>query len=196
MSWGPKPNFSPYPNAFIFPKKCLLEVKHLFWHGVYFLLHTLIVLQRKKGREIIKEQKEKKGGSLREGNRTKIKLIAKMNRKGTSVMNRKSKSCLLQGEMAPSVFAIWVSLAWCCDSRQGDWEELLQPQLCGSKPARVSVYIQLHMYTLPVITACFPNMEKRTFLGREMEICWWTKDPYHRKQAIDFEFWFFFFFFK
>lgn len=62
MSLGVKPNFTSYPNAFIFPKKCLLELKHLFSHGVYFLLHTLILLQRKRGREVMKEQKETREG--------------------------------------------------------------------------------------------------------------------------------------
>lgn len=62
MSFGPKPNLISYPNVFIFPKQCLLEFKHLFCHGVYSLLHTLILLQRKRGREVIKEQKEKGDG--------------------------------------------------------------------------------------------------------------------------------------
>lgn len=57
------------------------------------LLHTLILLQRKRGREVIKEQKEKKGRGFREENETKIKLIKKLKRR-KSVMNRKSKSCL------------------------------------------------------------------------------------------------------
>lgn len=64
MSFRPKTNYTAYPNVFIFPKKCLLEVKHLFCYGVYFLLHTLILLQRKKGREVTKEQKEKKEEEL------------------------------------------------------------------------------------------------------------------------------------
>lgn len=37
-----------------------MEVKHLFCHGVYFLLETLILL-KKKGREIIKAERKGKG---------------------------------------------------------------------------------------------------------------------------------------
>ena len=72
MSFKPKPSFTSYPNAFIFPKKCLLELKHLFCHGVYFLLHTLILLQRKRGREVVKEQKETREG-VRGGKQNKNK---------------------------------------------------------------------------------------------------------------------------
>lgn len=54
---------------------------------------------------------------------------------------------------------------------QGKWEELLQAQLCGNKPVRVSVYTQLRVCALPLITAFFPNMEPLTFLEREIQIC-------------------------
>lgn len=59
MSFGPKPSFTSYPNALIFPKQRLLEFEHLFCHGVYFLLHMLLLLQRKRGRGKMKEQEEK-----------------------------------------------------------------------------------------------------------------------------------------
>ena len=62
MSFRPKPSFTSYPNAFIFPKQCLLEFEHLFCHGVYFLLHMLLLLQRKRGRGKMKEQEEKEDG--------------------------------------------------------------------------------------------------------------------------------------
>lgn len=39
-----------------------------------------------------------------------------------------------------------------------------QAQLRGSRPARVSVFTQLHMCMLPLITAFSPNMEQLTFL--------------------------------
>lgn len=83
MSLGAKPNFTSYPNAFIFPKKCLLELKHLFCHGVYFLLHTLILLQRKRGREVMKEQKETREG-VRGG---------KQNKKKAGLTTVKGKAC-------------------------------------------------------------------------------------------------------
>lgn len=65
LSWSipqewtsPKPHLLSYPNCFIFPKQGLLEVKHLFCHGVYFLLEALILL--KKGKEIIKAERKSK----------------------------------------------------------------------------------------------------------------------------------------
>lgn len=43
-----------------------MEVKHLFCHGVYFLLEALILLKKKRGREIIKAEKKKKKKKARE----------------------------------------------------------------------------------------------------------------------------------
>lgn len=61
QEWAsPKAHLLSYPNCFIFPEQGLLEVKHLFCHGVYFLLEALILL-KKRERKIIKVERKRQG---------------------------------------------------------------------------------------------------------------------------------------
>lgn len=114
------------------------------------------------GREVIKEQKEKTEGIRWRKTEQKVKLIKKLNKgRKKAALNRKRAAC--EGDDIQ-----------CLGDRtsaglpQGKWEELLGAQPCGSKPVRASVYKQLHVCVLPLITAFFPNMEQLTFLEREI----------------------------
>lgn len=49
-----------------------------------------------EGREEIKRAERNKGGRVRRRKTIKMKLIKKFNKRRKSVMNRKSKSCLLK----------------------------------------------------------------------------------------------------
>lgn len=113
-------SFHSYPNVFIFPKKCLLKVKHLFCQAVYFLLHVLLVLETERARQIMKEQKGTRG--ILKGRKQDKMKTDKETIKGRVCDEQKSKSCLLNGKMASRVWWPWLSVACHCDNQQGDRE--------------------------------------------------------------------------